>query len=149
MQSESIRAAITNRIIESLKQGRIPWRRPWKVTGVDSPLAAHESDHPEALLGHQRPDPLARRPGAWLRGRLLGDLPTMESVGSTSRKARRPPRSSSSDRSRRPCGQADGTERLESFPLLRTFPVFSIHQVEGGVAEKFLNPPCKADLPVG
>jgi antirestriction protein ArdC len=39
--------------------------------------------------------------------------------------------------------QADGTERLESFPLLRTFPVFSIHQVEGAIAERFLARPAK------
>jgi antirestriction protein ArdC len=39
--------------------------------------------------------------------------------------------------------QADGTERLESFPLLRSFPVFNIHQVEGAIAERFLTPTAK------
>jgi antirestriction protein ArdC len=37
----------------------------------------------------------------------------------------------------------DGSESVESFPLLRTFSVFSIHQVDGGVVEPFLVQPAR------
>ncbi len=34
MKNFDIHAAVTNRIIEQLTQGIIPWRKPWKVSGI-------------------------------------------------------------------------------------------------------------------
>ena len=35
----------------------------------------------------------------------------------------------------------DGTERTEQFPILRVFPVFSVHSVQGGGVDTLLNQP--------
>ncbi len=146
MQNQSdVRRTITTKIIESLKQGRIPWRRPWKVTGVGV-----ETPRLPTNLTTLKPyaESTSRSSGWPLRSgastsNFWASYKQWQSVGSSVKKGEKATQIVFFKPIKKTVEQEDGSERLESFPLLRTFPVFSIHQVEGGVAEKFLNRPAK------
>ena len=63
LSQAEIRSQITQKIIESLKQGKIPWRKPW--TGVDGPRT------PTNFLT-KRPYSGINIPILWLQGQEKG-----------------------------------------------------------------------------
>ena len=132
-----IRNNITDRIIESLKNGRIPWRKPW--TGIDGPRLPSN-------MTTLRPYRGINIPILWLAGQERGyqvdywaTFDQWKSVGGHVKKGEKATQIVFFKPIRKTVEADDGTERSKSFPLMRTFSVFSIHQVEGRVVEPFLN----------
>ena len=134
-----IRTCITNKIIESLKQGRIPWRKPW--TGVAGPRT------PTNFVTKRRYSGI-NVPILWLAGQergydvdYWGTFNQWKSVGASVKKAEKSSQIVCFRPIKKTVTDSDGTETTESFPMLRTFPVFSIHQVSGAVVKPFLDGP--------
>ena len=140
MQSQNeIRQSITSRIVESLKNGKIPWRKPW--SGVDGPRT------PTNFVTRRRYSGI-NIPLLWLAGQdraydldYWATFQQWKSVGASVKKGEKATQIVFFKPVKRTVKDEDGDERVESFPLLRTFSVFSIHQVSGAVVEPFLNRP--------
>ena len=137
-----VRRSITTRITEALKKGTIPWRRPWSA-GIDGPRLPTN-------LTTLKPYSGINVPILWMAAEERGfdvnfwaSYKQWQSVGSSVKKGEKATQIVFFKPIKRTVEQADGSERLESFPLLRTFPVFNIHQVEGRIAERFLAPTAK------
>lgn len=130
-----IRQSITDRLVAALKSGStIPWRRPWRFVGPRFPtnhitgkqyhginvltlwLAAEEKGYPVDLWGSYQ---------QWA------------SIGAQVRKGEKAERIVYYSPIKKRVKDDEGQERLESFPLLKTWSVFNIAQVEGEVIEKF------------
>lgn len=137
MQSQNeIRESITNRIVAALKQGKIPWRRPWTevpnpaklptnfvskraYSGINVPLlwlTEHEKGYPVSY---------------WASFKQWRD------AGANVRKGEKATQIVFYRQVRKTVEQDDGEKRLETFPLLRTWSVFNVSQVEGPVTEQF------------
>ena len=136
-----IRTAITNKIVESLKQGRIPWRRPW--TGVDGPRT------PTNFVTNRRYSGM-NIPILWLAGQERGysvdfwaTYQQWKSIGANVRKGEKATQIVFFRPIKKTVQKEDGSERLESFPLLRVIPVFSIHQVSGAAVEAIFDRPAR------
>lgn len=133
-QNES-RQSITDRLVAALKSGSsIPWRRPWRLVGPRFPtnhitgrqynginvltlwLAAEEKSFPVDLWGSYQ---------QWA------------SIGAQVKKGEKAERIVYYSPVKKRVKDDEGRERLESFPLLKTWSVFNIAQVEGDAVEKF------------
>ncbi len=140
MQSQTeIRSKITQKIIESLKQGKIPWRKPW--TGVDGPRT------PTNFVTKRRYSGI-NIPILWLAGQEKGydvdywaSFQQWKSAGACVKKGEKATQIVFFKPVKRTVKDDNGDEKLESFPLLRTFSVFNISQVSGAVIEPFLDYP--------
>ena len=140
MQSQTeIRQSITNKIIESLKQGKIPWRKTW--SGIEGPRT------PTNFVTKRRYSGI-NVPILWMTGQdrgydvdYWGTFNQWRSVGASVKKGEKSSQIVFFRPIKKTVTDANGTETIESFPMLRTFPVFSIHQVQGAVVEPFLNRP--------
>jgi antirestriction protein ArdC len=137
LSQTEIRNNITNRIVESLKQGRIPWRKPW--TGVEGPRLPTN-------LTTKRPYSGINIPILWLAGQergyevdYWGSYKQWQSVGANVKRGERATQIVFFKPIKKTVRDEDGTERLESFPVLRVFPIFNIHQVMGDIIEPYLN----------
>jgi antirestriction protein ArdC len=145
---EAIRQDITDRIVAALKAGKIPWRRPWSsvadpvslptnfeskrsYTGINISLlwmAQQEKGYP---ISYWATFDQWKRAGASVRRgekstKLIFFKPVSKSVRDD-----------------------DGRHRLETFPLLKTWSVFNIAQVVGGVAEQYTAKPDDDDALLG
>ncbi len=137
-QSE-IRQNITNKIIESLKQGRIPWRKPWSgFAGPRTPTNFFTKRHYSGI----------NIPILWLAGQEKGygvdywaSFQQWKSAGACVKKGEKATQIVFFKPMRKTVKDENGDEKLESFPLLRTFSVFNIAQVSGAVVEPFLDQP--------
>ena len=137
LNQNEIRESITNRIVEALKQGKIPWRRPW-------------SENPDPAGGLPR-NIVSRKSYGGLNITLLwltqnekgyptsfwGSYQQWASLGGQVRKGERATQIIFYRQVKRTVEQEDGEKRLETFPLLRTWSVFNICQVDGEIAEQF------------
>ena len=137
LNQNEIRESITNRIVESLKQGKIPWRRPWS-----------ENHDPAGGLPRNI---VSRKSYGGLNITLLwltqnekgyptsfwGSYQQWASLGGQVRKGERATQIIFYRQVKRTVEQEDGEKRLETFPLLRTWSVFNICQVDGEIAEQF------------
>ncbi len=140
MQSQiELRAAITTRIIEALKQGTIPWRKPWR--GIDGPRL------PTNLVTG-RPYSGLNIPLLWLAGQqrnypvdLWGSFNQFKSIGAHVRKGEKATQIVFFKPVTRRVRDKYGEEREESFPLLRTWSVFNVAQVEGEAVKKYQEEP--------
>lgn len=117
--SKSIYEMVTDRIIEQLEQGCIPWQRPW--TGVQSDAYNIVSNRPYSLLNQM----LLKHTGSY------GTFKQWQELGGHIRKG---------EHSEivvfwkiQPIEEIkeDGTKTIKQIPLLRYYNVFHISQVDG------------------
>lgn len=117
--SKSVYEMVTDRIIEQLEQGVIPWQKPW--TGVRSGAFNRISKKPYSLLNQM----LLKFDGEYATFKQWQDL------GGHVRKG---------EKSEMVCfwkiqpieeEQEDGTKVVKQIPLLRYYNVFHISQVDG------------------
>lgn len=137
MQSQNeIRQSITDRIVEALKQGKIPWRKPWSevpdpvrlptnyttsraFSGINVPLlwlAQHENNYPISY---------------W------ATFNQWKSVGASVKKGEKGTVILFYKAMKKAVKDDDGTERQETYFVARTHHSFNVAQVEGEVAEQF------------
>ena len=132
-----IRAELTNRIVEALKQGIIPWRKPWRsipdpvrlptnfVTKkayqgfnvLNLQLAAQVQGYPASLWGSFNQ---WRAAGAQVR---KGEKGTTIILYKPLTKVEK--------------GEDGEADKTKTIPLLKTWSVFNISQVEGEIAEPY------------
>ncbi len=117
--SKSVYEMVTDRIIEQLEQGYIPWQRPW--TGVQSDAYNIVSKRPYSLLNQM----LLKYAGSY------GTFKQWQELGGHIRKG---------EHSEivvfwkiQPIEEIkeDGTKTIKQIPLLRYYNVFHISQVDG------------------
>ena len=137
MQTQTeIRSSITNRIVEALKAGKIPWRKPWSevpdpvrlptnfttkraYSGINVPLLW--------LTQHEKGYPIS----------YWGSYQQWASVGGQVRKGEKSTQIVFYRQLKKTVEQEDGTKKVETFPIMRTWSVFNVSQVQGPVAEQF------------
>lgn len=140
MQTQTeIRQSITNRIIDALTNGKIPWRKPW--TGVEGPRT------PTNFLNKRRYSGI-NIPILWSQGQEKGyaldfwaTFNQWKSAGASVKKGEKATQIVFFKPIKRTVTDANGNDKVESFPLLRTFSVFNISQVSGAVVEPYLERP--------
>ena len=117
--SKSVYEMVTERIIDQLEQGIIPWQKPW--TGVRSGAFNRISKKPYSLLNQM----LLHHDGEYATFKQWSDLGGHVSKG---------------EKSEIVCfwkiqpveeEQEDGTKIVRHIPLLRYYNVFHISQVDG------------------
>jgi len=145
MQSQNeIRHGITDKIIESLKAGRIPWRKPW--TGIDGPRTPTNFATSRRYSGINIPILWAASQERGYDVDFFATFNQWKSVGAFVKKGQKAIHVVLFKPVKKVVKQDDGTERTELFPILRVFPVFNIHQVQGEAVEAFLTRPVGAPL---
>ena len=140
MQSQTeIRQTITIKIIESLKQGRIPWRKPW--TGMEGPRT------PTNFVT-KRPYSGINIPILWMSScercydvEFWGTFNQWKSVGASVKKGEKATQIVFYKPIKKLVKDSSGNEKTESFPILRIFSVFNIAQVSGAVVEQHFDSP--------
>jgi antirestriction protein ArdC len=132
-----IRGEIARKIVDALKAGTAPWRRPWRddLTNTGSPANA-ASGKPyrgvnALLLG------LAPYPSRW-----WATYAQVQKLGGRVRKGQRASRIVYWRQVEKGKVNVAGVEEVETFPLLRTYCVFNVEQCEGPGVERFLARPC-------
>jgi len=131
-----IRQSITDRLVNALKSGtdKIPWRRPWRTVGPRLPtnqvtgraygginilslwLAAQEKNYSVDL---------------W------ASFNQWKSIGAVVKKSEKAERIVFYSPVKKQKKDENGIEKLETFPILKTWSVFNVAQVEGKSVEKF------------
>lgn len=143
MQSQhEIRQSITNKIIESLKAGRIPWRKPW--TGIDGPRTPTNFVTKRRYSGINIPILWAASQERGYDVDFFGTFNQWKSAGASVKKGEKAIHVVLFKPVKKVVKDEDGTERTEQFPILRVFPVFNIHQVQGEAVEAYLHRPAVA-----
>ena len=137
MQTQTeIRSNITQRIVEALKAGKIPWRKPWSEipdpvrlpTNFSSKRAYSGINVPLLwLTQNEKNFPISY----WASFKQWRD------AGAFVRKGERSSQIVFYRQLKKNVEQEDGTWKVETFPVLRTWSVFNVAQVEGEVAEQF------------
>lgn len=137
MQSQNeIRQSITDRLLAALKSGtdKIPWRRPWRTLGPRLPtnhvtgrqysginiltlwLAAQEKNYPVDLWASYQ---------QWA------------SINAQVKKGEKAERIVYYSQVKKRKKDENGIEKVETFPILKTWSVFNVAQVEGKSVEQF------------
>ena len=145
MQSQTeIRQTITDKIIESLKAGRIPWRKPW--TGIDGPRTPTNFVTRRRYSGVNIPILWAASQERGYDVDYYATFNQWRAAGASVKKGEKAIHVILFKRVEKIVKRDDGTERKEQFPILRVFPVFNVQQVQGEAVEAFLNRPVGAPL---
>ena len=117
--SKNVYEMVTERIIEELEKGRIPWQRPW--TGVRSGAYNRISKKPYSLLNQM----LLGKSGEWASFKQWTEL------GGHIRKGEKSSFVTFWKVQEIEEIKEDGTKEIKQIPLLRYYNVFHISQVEG------------------
>ena len=136
---KEIQQSITDRLVAALKSGsNIPWRRPWRTVGPRLPtnhvtgraynginvltlwLAAQEKNFPVDLWASYQ---------QWA------------SIGCQVKKAEKSERIVFYSPVKKLKKDANGIEKVETFPILKSWSVFNVAQVEGKAVEEFQSEP--------
>jgi antirestriction protein ArdC len=137
MQSQAeIRASLTQKFVDALSRGVIPWRRVWRNTADPVRLPTNFTTHrqyqglniPLLWLAQQEKGYPA---GFW------ASFQQWRAAGASVRKGERGTTIVFWRKVTKNGRDENGDETKETFPLLRTWSVFNIAQVEGKVAEEF------------
>lgn len=139
LSQTEIRENITNTIIESLKKGKIPWRKPW--SGIDGPRTPTNFVTKRRYSGINIPILWAASQERGYDVDYFATFNQWKSVGASVKKGAKAIHVVLFKPVKKIVKDEDGTERTEQFPILRVFPVFSIHSVQGGGVEKLLDQP--------
>lgn len=143
MQSQhEIRQGITNKIIESLKAGRIPWRKPW--TGIDGPRTPTNFVTKRRYSGINIPILWAASQERGYDVDFFATFNQWKSAGASVKRGEKAIHVVLFKPVKKVVREEDGTERTEQFPILRVFPVFNIQQVQGEAVEAYLHRPAVA-----
>ena len=124
MQTQNeIRQSITNRLVEALKSGtNIPWRRPWKTIGPRLPtnFVAKRAYSGINILS------------LWLAAQernfsvdYWATFQQWKSVGAHVKKGEKSERIVFYSQVKKTVKDANGEQRLETFPILKTWSVFN------------------------
>lgn len=131
----AVRDSITNRIIEALKAGTIPWRKPW--TTIADPVRLPTNF--VTKKAYQGINVLL----LWLTQQQRGypisywaSYKAWEQVGAQVRRGEKATNIVLWKPIER-IVEEDGEKKKQSFPILKTWPVFNITQVQGEVTEQF------------
>lgn len=117
--SKNVYEMVTERIIEELEKGRIPWQKPW--TGVKSGAYNRISKNPYSLLNQM----LLGKAGEWASFKQWTEL------GGHIRKGEKSSFVTFWKVQEIEEIKEDGTKEIKQIPLLRYYNVFHISQVEG------------------
>lgn len=117
--SKNVYDMVTERIIEELEKGRIPWQKPW--TGVKSGAYNRISKKPYSLLNQM----LLGKAGEWASFKQWTEL------GGHIRKGEKSSFVTFWKVQEIEEIKEDGTKEIKQIPLLRYYNVFHISQVEG------------------
>lgn len=117
--SKNVYEMTTERIIEELEKGRIPWQKPW--TGVKSGAYNRISKKPYSLLNQM----LLGKAGEWASFKQWTEL------GGHIRKGEKSSFVTFWKVQEIEEIKEDGTKEIKQIPLLRYYNVFHISQVEG------------------
>ena len=117
--STNVYDMVTNRIIEQLEQGQIPWNRPW--TGVRSGAYNTVSNRPYSLLNQM----LLKHDGEYATFKQWSDK------GGKIRKGEKSEIVVFWKITAVETTKEDGTKEVKQIPLLRYYNVFHISQVDG------------------
>lgn len=115
---------VTDRIVEMLQQGIIPWRRPWKggkATPEDSAIS---------YTSRRAYSPINQ----WLLGNVPGEYLTWKEIkklGGSVKKGAKAGMVVFFTKAEYKKVEDDGTETLVTYPLLKYYNVFHISQTEG------------------
>lgn len=139
LSQNEIRQNITNSIIESLKKGNIPWRKPW--TGIATPRLPTNFVTKRKYSGVNIPILWAASQQRGFDVDYFATFNQWKSIGASVKKGEKAVHVILFKPIKRTVKDDDGTERVEQFPMMRLFPVFSIHSVQGGGIEDLLNQP--------
>jgi antirestriction protein ArdC len=139
LSQTEIRQNITNTIIESLKKGKIPWRKPW--SGIDGPRTPTNFVTKRRYSGINIPILWAASQEQGYDVDYYATFNQWKSIGASIKKGAKAIHVVLFKPVKKVVREDDGTERTEQFPILRVFPVFSIHSVQGGGVEQLLNQP--------
>lgn len=132
-QSE-LRQQITSEIISALQQGTVPWRRPW--IGFDPVSSPTNFANKRRYSGI---NVLILQLAAWNRHYQAGYWSTYkqwQSLGCQVRRGEKATQIVFYKPVKSVVTNDAGEEKEKTFPLMRTFPVFNISQVDG--TDKFL-----------
>ena len=137
MQTQTdIRSSITNRIVAALKAGKIPWRKPWSE--VPDPVRLPTN------LSSKRAYSGINVPLLWLTQHEKGypisywaSFQQWKASGASVKKGEKATQIVFYRQVKKNVEQEDGTTKLETFPVMRTWSVFNVSQVQGEVAEQF------------
>lgn len=117
--SKNVYEMVTEKIIEELEKGRIPWQKPW--TGVKSGTYNRISKKPYSLLNQM----LLGKAGEWASFKQWSEL------GGHIRKGEKSSFVTFWKVQEIEEIKEDGTKEIKQIPLLRYYNVFHISQVEG------------------
>lgn len=117
--SKNVYEMVTEKIIEELEKGRIPWQKPW--TGVKSGAYNRISKKPYSLLNQM----LLGKAGEWASFKQWTEL------GGHIRKGEKSSFVTFWKVQEIEEIKEDGTKEIKQIPLLRYYNVFHISQVEG------------------
>ena len=116
--STSVNEIVTNRIIEELEKGNIPWQRPWSTAGRYA--MSHSTRKPYSLLNQ-----MLLRPGEYL---------TFEECKREGGKVKKGEKGNfvvSWAKLKKVETDEDGNERITIIPRLKYYYVFEVSQCEG------------------
>ena len=140
MQSQSeIRQDITNRIIESLKKGKIPWRKTW--SGMSGPRMPTNYVTKRRYSGINIPILWGASQERGYDVDYFATFNQWRSIGASVKRGEKAIHVVLFKPVSKIVKDEDGTERKEQFPVIRIFPVFSIHQINSETIEPLLNQP--------
>lgn len=132
-----IRLELTTRIVEALKRGVIPWRKPWRSipdpVGLPTNFMTGKAYQGFNVLNLQLTSQLNGYPiGYW------ASFNQWRAAGAKVRKGEKATQIILYKPITKTLKGVDGeADKTTSFPLLKTWSVFNIAQVEGEVVEKF------------
>lgn len=140
MQTQNeIRTNITSKIIQSLKEGRLPWRKPW--TGIEGPRLPTN-------FTTQRPYSGLNVMLTWMAEQQHGwpvsywaTYNQFHSVGCRIRKGEKATTIVFWNQVKKTVADKNGNEKEQTIPFLKTWSVFNISQADGELVEKFLTKP--------
>ena len=136
--TKDIYSEITNRIIEELEQGIIPWNKPW--TGVSAGAISHTTGRPYSILNQM----LLQKPGEYITFNQCKKAGGSVKKGAKAKfvvfwkfmcKAK-------ADENGDPVIGDDGTPELETYGILKYYNVFHIDDCEG-ISPKWDKEPAK------
>lgn len=117
--SKNVYEMVTERIIEELEKGRIPWERPW--TGVRAGAYNRISKKPYSLLNQL----ILGQDGEWASFKQWSEL------GGHIRRGEKSSFVTFWKMQETEVEKGDGTKEIKQIPLLRYYNVFHISQVDG------------------
>lgn len=124
---------ITNNIISMLEKGEIPWKKPW--TGTSAGAISYNTGRPYSLLNQV----LLMVPGEYITWNQVQQAGGKVKKGAKAKhvyfwKVYRKPET---DENGQPVLNDDGTEKMVTIPVLKSFMVFNVEEDCEGITPKW------------